>query len=258
LVEHAQREQILRSIQQLHHVVAMGTPLWTYSEFNRRTLIDWGASEAQIDWVTFPMNLPPRRQSVPDGDTVNVLTVGRLVPAKGVHVLLDALAMMPCELLERIRVRVVSATTFSSEEYRDQLDAQLQESDPQVGMSVEFVISPSNEELAHMYTSAQIVVSPSFHEGLCVPVIEGYAAGCRAIGTTAGNLPFVIIPPDPVVPPGEPSALAAALEAMVDDLVTDDVAYHERCRTLVDSFSPRSASAMLQRALLSVGERTAR
>ena len=73
-------------------------------------------------------------------------------------------------------------------------------------------VHPDDDELWQLYEAAHIVVSPSLHEGLCVPVIEGYLAGCRAVGTTAGNLPFVVQPPDEVVPPGDAGQLAAAIE----------------------------------------------
>jgi glycosyltransferase involved in cell wall biosynthesis len=249
LVEEDQRPQILRSIEQLHHVIDVGVPMWVYSEFNRRTLLDWGAADGQVDWVTFPVPTPPRRVASRRGDAIHLLSVGRLVPAKGVHVLIDALALLPVRLLERVRLRVVSSTTFSSDAYRERLDDQIRDSGPLVAKAVEFVVSPSDAELAAMFTDSDVLVSTSFHEGLCVPVIEGYAVGCRAIGTTAGNLPYVVFPPDPVVPPGDPAALAAAIERVADELVVDDPRYDERRLELVESFSARRSSSLLQHAL---------
>jgi glycosyltransferase involved in cell wall biosynthesis len=255
LVEEAQREQIVRSIDQLHHMIALDIPLWTYSEFNRRTLIDWGALDGQVAWVTFPIPSPGRQSRRRRDDDIHLLSVGRLVPAKGVHVLIDALTLLPDTLLERVWLRVVSSKTFSSDGYRDLLDEKLHNSRPLAAKSVEFLASPSDDVLAAVYCDTDVVISTSFHEGLCVPVIEGYATGCRAIGTTAANLPYVVFPPDPVVPPGDPIALAAAIESVATDLVVDDPIYHRRCRELVDSFSPRVASQTLSRALADVLER---
>ena len=51
-----------------------------------------------------------------------------------------------------------------------------------------------------------------------MPVIEGYLAGCRAIGTTAGNLPYVVQPPDPVVTPGSVDELVDAIVAVDAEL----------------------------------------
>ena len=254
LVEEIHRDQLMQSIRQFHHVIAMRTPLWTHSEFNRRTLIDWGAAESQIEWVPFPIPVPERRRAPRRGDSIHLLSVGRLVPAKGVHVLLDALTALPDPLLERIRLRVVSHTTFSSDDYRDALEEKIRDAGPLLAKAVEFVVSPSDAALERLYQDSDVVISASFHEGLCVPVIEAYAAGCRAIGTAAGNLPYIVFPPDPLVPPGDAPALAEAIERVVADLVVDDPDYHARCRELVDSFSARRASAMLQRALTDVVE----
>jgi glycosyltransferase involved in cell wall biosynthesis len=256
LVEEIHRDQLMLSIRQFHHVIAMRTPLWTHSEFNRRTLIDWGAPEAQIEWVPFPIPVPQRRRAPRRGDSFHLLSVGRLVPAKGVHVLFDALASVPDALLERIRLRVVSHTTFSSDDYRDALEEKIRAAGPLLAKAVEFVVSPSDAALNLLYQDSDVVISTSFHEGLCVPVIEAYAAGCRAIGTTAGNLPYIVFPPDPVVAPGDAPALAEAIERVLADREVRDLSYHARCQELVDSFSPRRASSMLQRALTEVVEHT--
>jgi glycosyltransferase involved in cell wall biosynthesis len=255
LAEDDQREQLSRSIEQLHHVIDLGVPIWTYSEFNRRTLIEWGAQERQIGCVTFPVSTPRPRTQRRCSETVQLLSVGRLVPAKGTHVLLDALALLPDHLLERIRTRIVSSTTFSSSEYGEALEAQIRTARPLLAQAVEFLTSPSDAELDDIYREAHVVISPSFHEGLCVPVIEGYAVGCRAIGTTAGNLPYVVIEPDPVVPPGDPVALAGAIESVVANLELDDPAYHRRRRELVESFSREQASQLLRRGLSDVTRR---
>ena len=249
LVVESQREQMLRSIRQFHHVISLGTPMWTFSEFNRRTLLDWGAEERQVKWVTFPILMPARRSAARRGDHIHLLSVGRLVPAKGVHVLFDALSILPDPLLERIRLRIVSHPTFSSEDYRDALEERIRVGGPLLAKAIEFNVSPSDAALAVMYQDTDVIISTSFHEGLCVPVIEGYAAGCRAIGTTAGNLPFVVVPPDPVVPPGDAPALAAAIQTVVAEPEVDDASYHARRRELVESFSPRRASELLSRAL---------
>ena len=255
LVDEEQRDHLHRSIAQFHHVIDMGVPIWTYSEFNRRTLIDWGAHERQVGWVTFPITTPAPRIAPRDDGLVHLLSVGRMVPAKGVHVLLDALQLLHDEVLAGIRVCVVSSTTFSSEEYRTAVEERLHAMRPAVADAVRFSVSPSAATLMRMYSNSDVVVSTSFHEGLCVPLIEGYAAGCRAIGTTAGNLPYIVFPPDPVVPPGDPAALADAIERVVKDLAVEDPAYDQRRRDLVESFSPRHASELLQRALLDVHAR---
>ncbi len=88
-------------------------------------------------------------------------------------------------------------------------------------------------------------MSTSFHEGLCVPVLEGYAFGCRAIGTTSGNLPFLVQPPDPCVPAGDAPALAAALVDVAADILAGDRPTR-RHDELVERYSARSCVKALQ------------
>jgi glycosyltransferase involved in cell wall biosynthesis len=252
LVEPHEREGIVRSKRQIHHAIGLGVPMWTYSEFNRLTLLDWGASPERIAHVTFPISTPtPASRRRADG--IHILTVGRMVPAKGFHVLLEALDLLPTELLDRTSVRVTSSNTFSSEAYATEMRRRLRDDvKPAVSTSIRFDTSPPEAELMRAYQDAHILVSTSYHEGLCVPVIEAYAAGCRVIGTTAGNLPFIVIPPDPVTPVGDPVALAGAIEDLADSMDVVDVEYHQRRRELVESFSLTGAAQTTQCALASL------
>ena len=79
---------------------------------------------------------------------------------------------------------------------------------------MEIVGQPDDEGLWRLYEESHVLVAPSQHEGLCVPVLEAYHAGCRVIGSDAGNLPFIVQPPDPVFPVNDVRALSAAIESV--------------------------------------------
>ena len=53
LVEESQRPVIAASIAQLAHALSLGTPVWTFSEENRRTLIGFGVTNDRIRFVPF-------------------------------------------------------------------------------------------------------------------------------------------------------------------------------------------------------------
>lgn len=248
LVNDTDRANIESSIAQIAHTIGLGVPLWTFSEFNRRTLISWGATEQQISHVPFPVDPPWQRHQArraPDG-RLRLLSVGRLVPAKGVHVLIEALGRIDVSTRRSITVRIVSSPTFSDAAYRQSLEERVREL--HLGRVVRFVDAPTDAALERLYRESDVVVSTSFHEGLCVPVIEAYAAGCRVIGTDAGNLPFIVVPPDPVVPAGDPDALAAAISGLVDGGAVDDE-YIARRDRIVQGFSAASAGEALVAAV---------
>jgi glycosyltransferase involved in cell wall biosynthesis len=217
LVPEGSRPLIEQSIRQLHHAIALDLPLWTYSEYNRRTLLRWGAAEERVRHVPFPVGLD-RDQSAParrDG-RLEALCLGRVVPAKGQHVLVDAVARLDPVARSRLHLVIAGSTTFSHDGYIAELRSAIV--DRGLTGTVDLLLDAPDEVVGSLMLGSHLLVSPSFHEGFCVPVIEAYLAGCRVIGTTAGNLPFVVQDPDPCVPPGDPAALAAALAAMLDEI----------------------------------------
>ncbi len=212
IVPESQRELIERSLAQIAHLISVDLELWTFSPFNVDTLLGLGATRDRLRFVPFPIDVDggfePRRPG-----PLQLLTVGRLVPSKAQDVLLQALALLDDGERDQLRSTIVGSRTFSDTPYvrrLEQLRLELGLSD-----TVTFVDSPSDTELFDIYRRADVVVSPSLHEGLCVPVIEGYALGCRAIGTSAGNLPHLLVTGDTLVPPGDAVALRDAIRAEI-------------------------------------------
>ena len=202
------RVAIARGVHQIEALAVLPVRVWTYSEFNRQVLLAIGVPPERVGFVPFVIEAPRalhERSAAPDSAHVNVLCVGRLVPAKGTMTLVESFALLGAQF----RLVIAGNHETSAGSYFEQLTQRV------AGLGLQRVVRfvhPDDAELWQLYEAAHIVVSPSLHEGLCVPVIEGYLAGCRAVGTTAGNLPFVVRPPDEVVPPGDAGQLAAAIE----------------------------------------------
>jgi glycosyltransferase involved in cell wall biosynthesis len=76
------------------------------------------------------------------------------------------------------------------------------------------------ERLVELYAEAEVAVVPSLYEGFSLPAIEAMACGVPLVCTTGGALPEVVGRDGKtalLVPPGDPSALAAALVRALDD-----------------------------------------
>jgi glycosyltransferase involved in cell wall biosynthesis len=245
LVAPGDRELIDKSIAHLQHAIGLGIPFWTFSKFNERTLAEWGVEPARIAFVPFPIDLPSFEDAArKPGVVVEILSVGRRVPAKGTDVLIRAVAQLNDSARASIHVRIAGSQSFSDLGYRETLTDLIE--DNHLHEVVEFVDSPTEEELWDLYRTSDIVVSCSFHEGLCVPIIEAYAFGCRAIGTTAGNLEFIVQDPDPRVAPGDPAALAQAIQTLVGEVLVNP--FRKRSHTeLVDRYSGAASRIALQR-----------
>ncbi|MGW8603881.1 glycosyltransferase family 4 protein [Streptomyces sp. NPDC055893] len=88
--------------------------------------------------------------------------------------------------------------------------------------AVEFVKGISDAELVDLVRSAQVSCVPSLYEGFSLPAAEAMATGTALVATTGGAIPEVAGTDGETclaVPPGDASALAAALGRVLGDPV---------------------------------------
>ena len=141
-----------------------------------------------------------------------VLFVGRLLPHKGVHDLLDAVA-------PDVPVRIVGRALDA--DYANTLRARA------AGKCVTFVHDADDEQLVAEYRRAICVVLPSVYttpdgrttrvpELLGQTLLEGMACGRPAICTDVASMPEVVVHGETgcIVPPANPPALGAAIAAL--------------------------------------------
>ena len=225
-----------------------GTPMWCVSEFNRSTLREWGYPDEQIRVVPIRIDaVGDGREPRPVGQRLQLLTVGRLVPAKGVDVLVDAMSTVVKVLKGNVELVLAGSAALSDRQHI----AKLSNTIVQRGLDSYVRIEQDLDDhaLKRQYRHADVLVSPSLHEGLCMPVVEAYSAGCNVIGTDAGNLPFVVQPPDPVVPANDPDALAQAIVSLGREVLAGERQLPPGASALVEKHSEASVRTELRAAL---------
>ncbi|MGA7987028.1 MAG: glycosyltransferase family 1 protein [Candidatus Dormiibacterota bacterium] len=74
-------------------------------------------------------------------------------------------------------------------------------------------------ELASLYRRATVVAVPSTHEGFGLTALEAMASAAPVVATAVGNLPHLLREVATLVPPDDPPALAAAIDAALKDPV---------------------------------------
>jgi glycosyltransferase involved in cell wall biosynthesis len=134
------------------------------------------------------------------------------VPMKGLAPLLEALA--------KVRVERPDAHLVVIGKHKDKssIPALLD----RLGLlgAVEFVSGVPQGRIVELYAEAEVAVVPSLYEGFSLPAIEAMACGVPVVATTGGALPEVV-GADGVsartVPPADPSALSAAILALLGD-----------------------------------------
>jgi glycosyltransferase involved in cell wall biosynthesis len=134
------------------------------------------------------------------------------VPMKGLVPLLEAVAKLR---VERPEAHLV---VIGKQKDKSKIPAVLE----RLGLEnvVQFVSGVAQERIIELYAEAEVAVVPSLYEGFSLPAIEAMACGVPLVATNGGALPEVV-GPDGVaalsVPTNDPSALAIAIDRLLDD-----------------------------------------
>ena len=133
------------------------------------------------------------------------------VPLKGLHVLLRAMHALPAD----VPAELVVVTKPTQGGATEKLVAELG-----IGWRVRFVSGLSEEAVATLLASAEVMCVPSLYEGFSLPAAEAMASGTPVVASDAGALPEVVGRDGSaavLVPPGDHAALARELAALLAD-----------------------------------------
>ncbi len=138
-----------------------------------------------------------------------ILTVGSIEPRKNVKTLLEAIATLPPS--RRPMVRIVGAAGRAS----DDLGALV--ASKGLDRDVAFMGRMGTEEIGALYRGAIAAAYLSLYEGFGLPVLEAMACGCPVIASGVSSIPEVAGDAALLVDPGEPEAVAHAIETVMGD-----------------------------------------
>jgi glycosyltransferase involved in cell wall biosynthesis len=146
------------------------------------------------------------------GAIVELLCVATLVPRKGHDVLLRALATMPEAAWHLSCVGGLDRDAVWTARLREQVQGAALE--PRVAFAGEM----GREALDVCYDAADVFVLPTWYEGYGMAVAEALARGLPVVSTATGGIGGLVgADAGLLVPPGDASALARALSAIVSD-----------------------------------------
>jgi glycosyltransferase involved in cell wall biosynthesis len=212
-----------RTFEELYHT-AVFYPVTMQGRVIRRVERVITASQAGKDEIARDFRLPPERISlVPNGldteryhnpsrwrrDSSTLLFVGNSDDfKKGAVYLARALAALP----ESVRLRVVDEPYPAKQRLWEEAERL------GIGHRIAFTGRLDEERLREEYCRATLLVQPSVYEGFGLPAAEALACETPVVGTAVGAVGEVVTPDCGVlVPPRDPPALAAAIQALLDD-----------------------------------------
>jgi len=221
------RKTLERSFAQLGNVHSADV-IWPDSRENAEVLLANGVERGKLTIQPLAVDRP-QRQSIrkPRGDAIEIVFVGRIVPSKGVHDLVEAMALLKSEG-PRVRLRVIGNLEGAEPAFRAKLLARIAEL--QLGSNlgdnlgdrqrktIEFVGMVSDSERDRILGESHVLAMPSYHEGFCVPVIEALRAGMVPVVYSAHNLRYIAEGLCVSAPPGDVPAFNAALQSAIDDV----------------------------------------
>jgi glycosyltransferase involved in cell wall biosynthesis len=144
---------------------------------------------------------------------LRLLFLGNLIPRKGLHTLLEALALLPRDGWQLTVVGSLEVDPAYVRQIRRQLAA------AGLGEQMEFTGVLEDEELASRLVGSHLLAVPSSYEGFGIVYLEGMAFGLPALATTAGGAREIITSGRDgfLVSPGDAGALAKIIKTLAGD-----------------------------------------
>ena len=195
-----------------------------YTRGSRRVLISEGVNPEKISIVLPSVDTEKFKPEKPDPkfaeelgikkEDIVIIFSGRLVWEKGIYDLIHALA----EALRYENQKSIKLLIVGDGPEKENLIARSKRAG--VEKSVIFTGKRSYEELKKLYNLADIIAAPSlptrsWQEQFCMALIEGMASGLAGIASYSGGLPEILGDAGILVPPGDYSKLAEAINTLV-------------------------------------------
>ncbi|MQA96153.1 MAG: glycosyltransferase [Streptosporangiales bacterium] len=146
---------------------------------------------------------------------LRLLTLGRLMPSKGIDRLISAIRGLPAAHL------VVAGGPAGDEVLLDPEVRRLQLLAKEYGVSerVQFIGHVQRKEVPRLIRAADVVVCPATYEGCGLVPLEAMACGVPVVATAVGSVADSVVDgtTGELIPPDDTEALAAALRRLATD-----------------------------------------
>lgn len=157
------------------------------------------------------VNATLRQHNLPRGF---LLFVGTLEPRKNLPMLLQAYNLLRQESAVTVPLILIGSKGWIYDEIFATIEAlNLQQ-------HVRHLSGIFDEQLAHLYMAASLLVTPSHYEGFGLPALEAMHCGCPVIVSNRGSLPEVVGDAGLLLDPDDVTAWA---EAMVQVISNSDL-----------------------------------
>jgi len=225
------------------------------SSFNMQELIALGVDPSK-SFVVPPFHHIDRLTTITadqetlkkySGDTTNILTVGRLVPNKNVHHLIEVFAHYHFDYNNNSRLLLVGKGGEGFTPYPKLLHRVVEK----LGLTkaVVFTGGVSDEALKAYYLVADAFVTVSEHEGFCVPLVEAMSMKLPITAYASTAIPETIGDAGIVWTERNPMLIAGSIDLFVRDRSVRDALGRRGYRRYESMFTNAKAEEIFLQAL---------
>jgi glycosyltransferase involved in cell wall biosynthesis len=194
---------------------------WATSPTTAEALVAQGVGKERIEIIPLAVEGPARASlALKPTPPIRLLFVGRMTQAKGVLDLIEALDLVRGRTAIPIELDLAGNEEYSDAAYVRAVRAAV--TDRGLSGIARIHGAVDDAQLDALYRVAHIVVVPSYHEGFCRPIVEGFRAGCVPMGYATYNLPVISRGLGRMVPVGDRGALATALADLANALASTE------------------------------------
>ncbi len=205
------------------HFIHGADVIWCDSEFNRRAVIDQGASAQVIPLPVRSIRRSPKRWSAER--LIKIVYVGRLVKSKNLKDLLLAVEILATTGTFSVQLTIASSSRHADASILRMIKEQTHNATRAYRLRLKLDLSQS--ALDRLYRNSDIFATASLHEGFCIPVLEALSAGALPVTYSNSNLQYIGGGLSVLSHNDTPSALAAALQKASHMLLNRPADDHE-------------------------------
>lgn len=184
------------------------------------------------------------------GEPVRVVFVGRMLPEKGAHVVLAALAALDRDDIQAV---FVGSHGFDPTAPPTRYESEIRARAAALRRPAEALPFQPRAQIAELLGGADVAVVPSmWPEPAGLTVLEGMASGAAVIASRVGGIPELAGDAATLVPPDDADALAQVLEGWATDRAALSRARYA-CRAHAEAHGWDRARRVLDAALAAEG-----
>ena len=217
------------------------------AEHRRRTLVEDGVAFENIAVIPNAVRLPAQPKTdyrLAPGEPVRIVAHGRLHEKKGYRILVDAIAILA-------RRGIACSCKIAGEgPEREALQKQI----AAANLETSIALPGWTDSVADFLAPGDIFVLPSFQEDFPLAVLDAMASGMPMVASAIDGPKDFLIEGETalLVPPGDPAALAQAMERLIaDDALRETLGRAARAEA-VARYSFEAVGKQLAQALRNV------